>query len=267
MEVKCDIEKVEMEGMFGAVDGIRATCSRCGHVTESFGTTDRSVRRCCVLMREQCPRSESNFYYAEGDGRENGRENGREREEPAARKKTQINVPDPRIIILRRKNSTPEEVEFSQSAVDSLEGKVYGDWQLDWDKLRESTGSYQGAYEWCAQTFDVFVVIPMRTPDGSFVARGQYSIVSAALALGKEVMIPDGTLVARVDPIEPNTRQADWKGAFARVYFVVPWVDEPQEPRWQEPRQQEPEPKKQQRQASTSVLEVRRLFRLNERGE
>jgi hypothetical protein len=49
------------------VASVCATCSRCDHETESFGTSDRSVRRCFVLMREECPRGEENFYFDEDD--------------------------------------------------------------------------------------------------------------------------------------------------------------------------------------------------------
>jgi hypothetical protein len=46
------------------VDGVIATCSRCEHTTESFGTSGASVRRCLVLLREECPRRETNYYEA-----------------------------------------------------------------------------------------------------------------------------------------------------------------------------------------------------------
>ncbi len=64
MKIRCQVDEVEMEGDFGPVDGVVAQCTRCGHETESFGTSDASVRRCLVLMREECPRGESNFYTA-----------------------------------------------------------------------------------------------------------------------------------------------------------------------------------------------------------
>jgi hypothetical protein len=51
--VPCSFEEVELENDEGyPVDGVMATCTRCGHVTESFGTTDASYRRCLALMRE-----------------------------------------------------------------------------------------------------------------------------------------------------------------------------------------------------------------------
>jgi hypothetical protein len=47
------------------VASVCATCSQCGQDTESFGTSEASVRRCLVLLREKCPSGENNFYMAE----------------------------------------------------------------------------------------------------------------------------------------------------------------------------------------------------------
>ena len=66
--VQCDIEEVELENDSGRmVDGVRATCSRCDHQTESFGTGGASIRRCLVLMREECEMGEENYYTADDD--------------------------------------------------------------------------------------------------------------------------------------------------------------------------------------------------------
>jgi len=51
-----------MPGDYTEIEGTTARCARCGNTTESYGTDDRSVRRCLVLLRETCPRRESNFY-------------------------------------------------------------------------------------------------------------------------------------------------------------------------------------------------------------
>ena len=62
MKVECEIEQVELEATNGApVDSVRATCERCQHTTESFGTGEKSVKRCLVLMRQECPEGEENF--------------------------------------------------------------------------------------------------------------------------------------------------------------------------------------------------------------
>jgi hypothetical protein len=65
--VECDVEEIELEGEFTTVPGVQATCRRCGAETESFGTSERSVRRCFVLLREQCPRGEDNYYVPTGE--------------------------------------------------------------------------------------------------------------------------------------------------------------------------------------------------------
>ncbi len=65
MRVECEVEEVTLENDDGReVDGVEVTCGRCGHTEESFGTSEASVRRCCALLRERCPRGEGNFYKA-----------------------------------------------------------------------------------------------------------------------------------------------------------------------------------------------------------
>lgn len=60
--IPCEVEVVDLDGDYGSVEGVEATCSRCGHVTESFGTGSASIRRCLALMRDECPLDESNYY-------------------------------------------------------------------------------------------------------------------------------------------------------------------------------------------------------------
>ena len=68
MKIECEIEEVMLENEdMRKVPGIRATCSNCGHTTESFGVSDKSVKRCLILMREECPEDEENFYVVEDD--------------------------------------------------------------------------------------------------------------------------------------------------------------------------------------------------------
>jgi hypothetical protein len=68
MRVACDIGYVDLDGDYTTVEGVRATCSRCGYETESFGTSDASIRRCLAVMREECPNGERN-YYLQADAR------------------------------------------------------------------------------------------------------------------------------------------------------------------------------------------------------
>lgn len=69
MRVECAVDEIELDGDYGTVAGLCVTCGRCGHSVEVFGTSDRSVRAGLVMLREQCPEGESNFYVApEVDG-------------------------------------------------------------------------------------------------------------------------------------------------------------------------------------------------------
>lgn len=80
--IKCEVVETELTNDYGRTSpGVEATCSKCGHVTESFGVEDGSVKRCLALMREECPNNEKNFYdgdieiadpYFEGDENEYG---------------------------------------------------------------------------------------------------------------------------------------------------------------------------------------------------
>jgi len=63
-KVKLIISEELLDGDYGSVDGIVADCPRCGHRTESFGTSESSILRCAAQMREECPKGENNFYEA-----------------------------------------------------------------------------------------------------------------------------------------------------------------------------------------------------------
>lgn len=43
-------------------DCVTATCSECDHSERSWGQGERSIRRCLVLMGENCPEDADNFY-------------------------------------------------------------------------------------------------------------------------------------------------------------------------------------------------------------
>jgi hypothetical protein len=66
MRVRCEVAEVELEGDHGTVDGLCVACTRCEHQAEVFGTSSRSVRRALVMLREECPEGENNFYAADG---------------------------------------------------------------------------------------------------------------------------------------------------------------------------------------------------------
>jgi len=60
--VECEVDEEMVEGRRGVI----ATCSMCGYQTESYGTSEASVKRCLALMREECPDGKRNFYVAVG---------------------------------------------------------------------------------------------------------------------------------------------------------------------------------------------------------
>ena len=68
MRVTAEIRFVTLENDDSVgVESVCARCTRCGHETESYGTSDLTIKRCLVLLREGCPMEENNFYVAEED--------------------------------------------------------------------------------------------------------------------------------------------------------------------------------------------------------
>lgn len=66
-QIKCTVSEVTLENDGGIeVDSVQATCTKCDHTTQSFGTGEGSRKRCLVLMREECPQGEENFYVDDG---------------------------------------------------------------------------------------------------------------------------------------------------------------------------------------------------------
>jgi hypothetical protein len=63
MRVSCEIVEVTLDGDYSEVESVEAICSRCDHSEQSYGTGDDSVRRCLVMLRENCPLGENNFYW------------------------------------------------------------------------------------------------------------------------------------------------------------------------------------------------------------
>lgn len=66
--IECETKAVELEGDHGQpVPGVEGTCGECGHSESSFGESERSVRRCLALLRENCPQGEDNYYVTDED--------------------------------------------------------------------------------------------------------------------------------------------------------------------------------------------------------
>lgn len=62
MRVTADVDYADVDGDYGVVEGLSVTCSRCGHCVEVGGTENASALRGAVMLREECPRGENNFY-------------------------------------------------------------------------------------------------------------------------------------------------------------------------------------------------------------
>jgi hypothetical protein len=66
VRVLCEVEEDELEtDDGGSIPGVIVACSRCGTTTESYGTSEASIKRCLALMRENCPEGERNWYFVE----------------------------------------------------------------------------------------------------------------------------------------------------------------------------------------------------------
>jgi len=64
--VTADAVEAELEGDHGVVDGLEVTCAKCGHTVEVYGATQQSAKRGGVMLSEECPRGERNFYVVYG---------------------------------------------------------------------------------------------------------------------------------------------------------------------------------------------------------
>jgi len=60
--VSFEVHYDTLDGDYGSVEGITATCSKCGHEVEVFGTSEASIKRAAVMLCEECPNGENNFY-------------------------------------------------------------------------------------------------------------------------------------------------------------------------------------------------------------
>jgi hypothetical protein len=59
--VPVSVEEADVENDEGRmIPGVIVTCDRCGESVEVFGTEDDSIKRGCVMLREQC--GSRNFY-------------------------------------------------------------------------------------------------------------------------------------------------------------------------------------------------------------
>lgn len=62
MRVNVEIDLADVDGDCGQVEGLCLVCQRCGHEVEVAGVSIDSARRGAVMLREECPNGENNFY-------------------------------------------------------------------------------------------------------------------------------------------------------------------------------------------------------------
>ncbi len=66
--VKCAVDYTYQENESGnEQECVVVECSECERTEQSWGHGDKSVRRCLVLMGENCPEGGDNFYILERD--------------------------------------------------------------------------------------------------------------------------------------------------------------------------------------------------------
>jgi len=61
--IQVSVEEIEIEGDRGIIPGVRVGCEECGETVEVYGTSEASIKRGCVMLREQC--DGRNFYVYE----------------------------------------------------------------------------------------------------------------------------------------------------------------------------------------------------------
>lgn len=49
----------------GKGPGVVMTCPECGEVVTCLGRTQRSVKRCFMLLKDECPNSDDNNFYVD----------------------------------------------------------------------------------------------------------------------------------------------------------------------------------------------------------
>lgn len=63
MKVSVEIFEDYFEGDYGNdVAGLTVKCSKCGHFVEINGQGDASAKRGAMMLKEECPEYEDNYY-------------------------------------------------------------------------------------------------------------------------------------------------------------------------------------------------------------
>ena len=62
--VTVTVDHVTLEGDYSDdIPSVLVTCSKCGNDARAYGTTDASVKRCIVELRDACPDGTGNYYH------------------------------------------------------------------------------------------------------------------------------------------------------------------------------------------------------------
>jgi hypothetical protein len=63
MKIPVSIDYADVESDSGReIEGLCATCDRCGHSVEVLGISSSSAKYAAVKLSEECPRKENNYY-------------------------------------------------------------------------------------------------------------------------------------------------------------------------------------------------------------
>ena len=62
-KVLVEVDEIDLD----CVPSITVTCTQCGHEVEVYGDSEASIKRGCVMLREECPEDEHNFYTTDDD--------------------------------------------------------------------------------------------------------------------------------------------------------------------------------------------------------
>jgi hypothetical protein len=69
--ISVTIDEIELDGDGGGggvIPGLLLTCDKCGHTVEVYGTSGVSARRGAIMLRDECPDGDDNFYVVEEYG-------------------------------------------------------------------------------------------------------------------------------------------------------------------------------------------------------
>lgn len=211
--VYCTVEDIELPGNGRRpTPSVKATCDACDHTTESYGRDNPSVLRCLALMREECPRGESNFYE-EGDRIAMGPGSGRD-----VRSQTYANQTEtgpPRILICTALADMGLEPEVSATLQRMLRGpaEIVPSSSIDWKLVRNNEGGWDATYRWITGRYDLFCLVGHSETGG--LSKGVYTIAEQALKAGKKLVLWRAGEIYRVDAVHETW--GDWKKDFGEA--------------------------------------------------